>query len=129
MASNYASEIQKGKRSEAYKLVKKHLTSIVGLVQHDLSRLAIELFSKGLVSDIELGNAMNGNQSRYDRASYVMISILSKIENDSSYYSKFVSVLKDCDLGAVVAVLESSSNDKPNSSTFPHAIAGECMLV
>ena len=127
MASNYASEIQKGKSSEEYKLVKKHLRSIVSLIQHVLPELAIELFSQDLVSDTEHGNAMNSNQSGYNRASAVMMSILSKIENDSSYYSKFVSVLKDCDLGAVVAVLESSSNDTPNSST--HAIAGECMLV
>ena len=127
MASNYASEIQKGKSSEEYKLVQKHLWSIVGLIQHVLPELAIKLFSQGLVSDIELGNAMNSNQPGCNRATAVMMSILSKIENDSSYYSKFVSVLKDCDLGAVVAVLESSSNDKPNSST--HAIAGECMLV
>ena len=126
MASNYASEIQKGKSSEEYKLVKKHLRSIVSLIQHALPVLAIELFSQDFVSDIELGNAMNSNQP-YNRALAVMMSILSKIENDSSYYSKFVSVLKDCDLGAVVAILESSSNDKPNSST--HAIAGECMLV
>ena len=125
-----ASNSQKGKNSEEYKVVKKHFRSIISLIQHVLPMLANELFSRDFISEIEHGNAMNNNQSAYCRASAMIMSILTKIENDISFYSKFVSALKDCDLGDVAAVLEPSlSNENFHCSTVPHAIAGKYMLI
>ena len=126
MASNF----EKGKSSEEYKVFKKLFRSITSLIQHDLPVLADELFSRDFISEFEHGNAINNNQPVYTRASVLIMSILTKIENDISFYSKFVSALKDCDLGDVAAVLESSlSNENFHCSTVPHAIAGKYMLI
>ena len=119
MASNF--------NSEEYEVVKKHIGSIVSRIQPNLPVLANELFSKDLVSKIEHSNAMNSNQPVYDRASAMIMSILTKIENDISCYSKFVSALMESDLGNVATTLESSLNsEKSRSSTLP--ITGECMV-
>ena len=120
MASNF--------NSEEYEVVKKHIGSIVSRIQPNLPVLANELFSKDLVSKMEHSNAINSNQPVYDRASAMIMSILTKIENDISCYSKFVSALMDSDLGNVATTLESSLNSKKSrSSTLP--ITGECMVM
>ena len=124
-----ASNSEKGKNSVEYKVFKKLFRSITRLIQHDLPVLADELFSRDFISEFERGNAIN-NQPVYTRASDMIMSILTKIENDISFYSKFVSALKDCDLGDVAAVLESSlSNENLHCSTVPHTIAGKYMLI
>ena len=119
------------KNSEEYKVVKKHFGPIVRSIQHVLPVLANELFSSDLISDVEHGDAMNSNQSKYSRASVVMKSILSKIEIDISCYSKFVSALKDSDLeDFATTVLESSlKSEKACSSTLPYIVTGECTVV
>ena len=86
------------------------------------------MFSRDLISEFEHDNAMNNNQSAYCRASAMIKSILTKIENDISLYSNFVSALRDSDLGRVAADLESAlSNENFRCSTFPHA--GEYILI
>ena len=121
-----ASNSEKGKNSEEYKVFKKLFKSIISRIEHVLPMLANELFSRDFISEFEYSNAMNNNQSAYYRASVVIKSILTKIENDISFYSKFVSALKDSDLRGVAADLESSlSNENFHCSTVPHAIAGE----
>ena len=90
--------------------------------------LANELFSRDFISEFEHSNAMNNNQSAYCRASVMIKSILTKIENDISFYSNFVLALRGSDLGGVAADLESSlSNENFRCSTFPHA--GEYILI
>ena len=123
---------QKGNNSEEYKVVKKLFSSIISRIEHDLPRLANELFSRDLISKFEHGNAMNKNQNKnqnaYCRASDMIMSILTKIENDISFYSNFVSALRDSNLGGIAADLESSlSNENFRCSTFPHA--GEYILI
>ena len=114
--------------SEEYEVVKKRFGSIVSRTQPVLPVLANELFSRDLVSNIEHSNAMNSNQPVYLRASVMIMSILTKIKNDISWYSKFVSALMDSDLGSVATDLESSLNsEKSRSSTLP--ITGECMVM
>ena len=125
-----ASNSEKGKNSEEYKVFKKLFRRITSLILHNLPVLADELFSRDFISEFEHGNAINNNQSANYRASVMIKSILTKIENDISFYSKFVSALKDSDLGDVAAVLESSLSDENfHCSTVPHAIAGEYMLI
>ena len=119
---------QKRNSSEEYKVVKKLFSSIISRIEHDLPRLANELFSRDLISKFEHGNAMNNNQNAYCRASDMIMSILTKIENDISFYSNFVSALRDSNLGGIAADLESSlSNENFRCSTFPHA--GEYILI
>ena len=123
-----ASNSLKGKNSGEYKVVKKLFSSIISPIQHVLPMLANKLFSRDLISEFEHGNAMNSNQSAYCRASVMIMSILTKIENDISLYSNFVSALRDSDLGGVAADLESAlSNENFCCSIFPHA--GEYMLT
>ena len=125
-----ASNSQKGNNSEEYKVVKKHFRSIITCIKSDLPVLANELFNRDFISEFEYDNAMNINQLAYHRASVMIMSILTKIENDVSFYSKFVSALTVSGLKDVAAVLESSrSNENFRCSTFPHAIAGEYMLI
>ena len=127
MASDFCIQ---SKNSEEYKVVQKHFEPIVSRIQHVLPKLANVLFSRDLISDVEHGDAMNSNQSKYTRASVVMKSILSKIENDISSYSKFVSGLKDSDLEDCATDLESSlKSEKLCSSTLPHIVTGECTVV
>ena len=123
-----ASNSEKGKNSEEYKVFKKLFKSIISRIQHDLPMLANELFSRELISEFEYSNAMNNNQPAYYRASVMIKSILTKIENDISFYSNFVLALRESDLGGVAADLESSlSNENFRCSTFPHA--GEYILI
>ena len=128
MASDFCIQ---SKNSEEYKVVQKHFEPIVSRIQHVLPVLANVLFSRDLISDVEHDDAMNSNQSKYTRASVVMKSILSKIENDISSYSRFVSALKDSDLeDFATTVLESSlKSEKACSSTLPHIVTGECTVV
>ena len=125
-----ASNSQKGKNSEEYKVVKKHFRSIITCIKRGLPVLANELFSRDFISEFEYDNAVNINQPVYTRASVMIMSILTKIENDVSFYSNFVSALTVSGFKDVAAVLESSpSNENFCCSTFPHAIAGKYMLV
>ena len=93
--------------------------------------LAIELFSKNLISDFEHGKATNNNQPAFDRASELIKSILTKIENDSSCYSTFVKALRESDLKDVANNLESVLSEEKSSYSpyFPLGKPGEYFLI
>ena len=124
MASNSR---KNGKDSSEYKVVKDQLRSIVNRSQYVLSVLAIELFSKDLISDFEHGKAINNNQPAFDRASELIKSILIKIENDSSCYSTFVKALRVSDLQDVAYDLEFPKSSC--SPSFPIGKPGEYFLI
>ena len=125
MASNY------GKNSSEYKIVRILFGLIVKRSQYVLSVLANELFSKDLISVYEHGKATNNNQPAFDRASVLISSILTKIENDSSYYSTFVEALRESDLRVVADDLESALSEEKSSysPSFPLGKPGEYFLI
>ena len=124
MASNSR---KNSKDSPEYKAVKIQFGSIVKRSQFVLSVLANELFSKDLISDFEHGKAMNNNQPAFDRASELIKSILTKIENDSSYYGTFVEALRESDLRDAADDLESTKSSC--SPSLPLGKHGEYFLI
>ena len=116
-----------GKDSSEYRVVKNRFSSIVSRSQYVLSVLANELFSKDLISDFEHGKAMSNNQPAFDRASEVIKSILTRIENDISCYSTFVKALRQSDLRDVADDLESAKSSC--SLSLPLGKPGECYLL
>ena len=127
MASNSS---KTGKNSSEYKVVKNQFGSIVKQSQHVLPMLASELFSNELIGELQHGKAMNNTQPEYNRASELIISILTKIERDSSCYSKFLSALKESDLGGVADDLDSALRTEKShcSPAIPCAKPGEWVL-
>lgn len=101
-----------GKSTAEYEVVHDHFDPFVKKLQYVLPPLASKFFSKRLISDFELSDANNNALPAYQRATHIVLSILSKIENDSNYYYELIDVLDGSGMKNIADDLASALDDK-----------------
>ena len=93
-----------GKNTDEYKTIKKSFAKLSAAISPVLSSTADQLLSTDLINNSQKQKAKNPNTDANDRASELMSLILTKIDQDSSNFYKFVDVLKE-DLDSFKTVL------------------------
>ena len=119
MTSNSAGSRHKGHDNVEYRVVRKHFGQLVQCSCHVISVVSNELFSRELISKVELTNASDNTQSSYVRATKVMDSVLTKIKiaDDTSYFCKLVDTLQVSDLEHIARILETEARCSTLSSS------------
>ena len=85
-----------GKRTPEYKVIKRLFTKLKVAVQGDLIDISDRLFSCGMISADKCTEFKDSERAfPHVRASNLVSTILSKIEMDSRYFEKFISVLNE----------------------------------
>ncbi len=102
-----------GRASPEYKATQGMFEKLVDHCKICLLVLFNKLFTISLLTKPECGElkAMLDRQSEYQTSSRFVDRMLWKIESDSSYFNKFVSVLKASELTDVAEDLESACRD------------------
>ena len=119
MASGSAGTRHRGQDTVEYRVVQNHFGPLVKLSRIVMSLVANELYSRKLIYTSEHDEAINSNQPAYDRATKVMRSILTKIEDNSLCFYKFVEALRASELDSIASDLETAlSEEKSHCPTL-----------
>jgi len=112
----------KTKSSIEYRVVQDHFESLVEHSQHVLTSLANSLFSEGIISRYEHRNTTDDYQTPYNRATKLVDSILTKVEDSNANFQTFIFVLKENRLHDIAEKLELSFK-KAESSNYNNSTA------
>lgn len=107
-----------GKNSPEYKVIQGHFHPLVSNFEHSLPQLATGFFTKKLISDAELANAVS-SQPAFEKGTFLLRGILKKVEWDVKKYHVFMDVLLEhSNLEDLVKELDSSLR-KERDCYFP----------